>query len=63
MVDSRLDYLRRRAMEEKQRAISCKEPKIAAIHQRMAELYADRVSALSDNPDFDPIVHTQVVRD
>ena len=63
MLESNLDYLRRRAAEEAQRGEACKESKIAAIHRRMAELYADRVSALSDNPDFDPIIQMRLMRD
>lgn len=63
MLESNLDYLRRRAAEEAQRGEACKEAKIAAIHRRMAELYADRVAALSDTPDFDPIIQTRVMRD
>ena len=63
MLESNLDYLRRRAAEEAQRGETCKEPKIAAIHRRMAELYADRVAALSDNPEFDPIIQTRAMSD
>lgn len=63
MTESNLDYLRRRALEEQARAGHCKEPKVAAIHARMAVLYADRVAAMIDNPDFDPIIQTRVFRD
>ena len=62
MLESNLDYLRRRAAEEAQRGESCEEPKTAAIHRRMAELYTDRASALSDNPEFDPIIQLRVMR-
>ena len=63
MTESSLHYLRRRAGEEKLRAEECTDPKVAAIHARMAVLYADRVAALIDNPEFDPIIQTRVVRD
>ena len=63
MTESSLDYLRRRAAEEKLRAEECTEPKVAAIHARMAVLYADRVAAMIDNPDFDPIFQTRIMRD
>lgn len=55
MLESDLDYLRRRAAEEEQRAADAADPHTAAIHARMAALYADRVAALSEHPDFDPI--------
>ncbi len=57
MRESNLDYLRRRADEEERRAEEATDPRIAGIHRRMATLYADRVEALTDNPDFDPIMH------
>ncbi|MEO7814690.1 MAG: hypothetical protein ABIR87_04515 [Sphingomicrobium sp.] len=63
MTESNLEYLRRRADEEKLRVKECTDPKAAAIHARMAVLYADRVAAMIDNPDFDPIIQTRVVRD
>ena len=63
MTESNLDYLRRRAAEENRRVSACDDPKVAAIHARMASLYADRVAALIDNPDFDPIIQTRVMRD
>lgn len=56
MLESDLDYLRRRAAEEERRAEESADARTAAIHRRLATLYADRVAALSDNPDFDPIV-------
>lgn len=59
MVESDLEYLRRRVIEEKQRADAATDPRIAAIHQRMAALYSDRVTAMIDNPGFDPIVQTR----
>ena len=59
MLESNLDYLRRRAAEEAQRGEACTEPNIAAIHRRMGVLYADRVATLSDTPDFDPIIQTR----
>ena len=62
MTESSLDYLRRRALEEQARAEACKEEKVAAIHARLAVLYADRVAAMTDNPDFDPIIQTRAVR-
>ncbi len=55
MIESDLEYLRRRSSEEEQRAAEVEDPHIAAIHARLAGLYADRVTALADNPDFDPI--------
>ncbi len=63
MTESSLDYLRRRAAEEQARAEACEEQRVAAIHARMAVLYADRVAAMIDNPDFDPIIQTRVIRD
>lgn len=57
MLESDLDYLRRRAAEEERRSEEAMDERTAAIHRRMATLYADRVSALTDNPDFDPIMH------
>ena len=63
MTDSSLIYLQRRAAEETRRAEDCADHKVAAIHARMAALYADRVAALIDNPEFDPIIQTRVVRD
>ncbi|WP_309602842.1 hypothetical protein [Sphingomonas sp.] len=63
MTESSLDYLRRRAGEEKQRAEQCTEPRVAAIHARLAVLYADRVAVMTDNPEFDPIIQTRIVRD
>ena len=63
MTESNLDYLRRRAAEESLRVEECVDPKAAAIHARMAVLYADRVAAMIDNPDFDPIIQTRIMRD
>ena len=59
MIESDLEYLRRRAAEELQRAKDCKDRKVASVHRRLAELYADRAAAMSDNPGFDPIVITR----
>jgi len=56
MAESDIDYLMRRAAEEAQRAQDASDAAIAAIHRRMSDLYADRVAALTDNPDFDPIL-------
>lgn len=55
MRESDLEYLRRRAAEEERCAAEATDARAAAIHRRMAILYADRVATLSDNPDFDPI--------
>lgn len=55
MIESDLEYLRRRAGEEERRAAAASDPRIAAIHQRLAGLYSDRVVAMSDNPGFDPL--------
>lgn len=55
-MESDVDYLRRRAVEEQQRAAEASDDRIASIHARMAALYADRAAALDENPDFDPIV-------
>ena len=60
MSVSDLDYLRQRAAEELTLAEECDDPRTAAIHRRMASLYADRVAALSEHPDFDPIVQTRL---
>ncbi len=59
MDESDLDYLRRRASEEEARAAESTDPTAAAIHRRLATLYADRVTAMSDNPGFDPIEQTR----
>ena len=63
MAESNLEYLRRRASEEETRALLSEDSKAAAIHARLAGLYAHRVTALIDNPDFDPIVQMRVFRD
>ena len=60
MIESDIDYLRRRAAEEELRAIDAGDPAVADIHRRMAALYVDRVSALTENPDFDPIMATRL---
>lgn len=59
MPETDLEYLRRRAAEEARRAAEAEDARTGAIHARMAALYADRVAALSDNPDFDPIMHVR----
>lgn len=62
MLETDREYLRRRAAEEEQRAADSPDARVANIHRRMAVLYADRVAALSDNPDFDPIVQVRPKR-
>ncbi len=56
MTESDIEYLYRRAAEEMRCAEETNDPAAAAIHRRMAALYADRITVLTDNPDFDPIV-------
>lgn len=60
MAESDLDYLRRRALQEECYAAAATDPRIAAIHQRLSSLYADRVAAMTDNPGFDPIAQTRL---
>ncbi|MCY7279834.1 MAG: hypothetical protein LH610_02880 [Sphingomonas bacterium] len=62
MAESDIVYLKRRAAEEAQRAQDAGDAAIAAIHRRMADLYADRVAALIENPDFDPILQVRPKR-
>ncbi len=56
MIESDIEYLSRRAAEESHRAEEASDDTAAAIHRRMATLYADRIMSLTDHPDFDPIV-------
>ena len=60
MTESDIEFLGRRAAEEQRLAEETSDPNAAAIHRRMALLYADRIAALSERPDFDPIVQTRL---
>ncbi|MCY7270997.1 MAG: hypothetical protein LH485_02930 [Sphingomonas bacterium] len=62
MAERDIMYLKRRADEEAQRALDTSDTDTAAIHRRMAQLYEDRVAALIDNPDFDPILQVRPKR-
>ena len=59
LTESDIEYLHRRAAEELRLAESTNDSDAAAIHGRMALLYADRIAALNDHPQFDPIVQTR----
>lgn len=59
MDEEDLEYLNRRAAEELRLAQDKRDPTAAAIHQRMALLYADRIAALSEWPDVDPVAQMQ----
>ena len=60
MGEEDLEYLNRRASEELRLAEEARDPTAAGIHGRMALLYADRIAALSERPDFDPITQTRL---
>ncbi len=59
MTESDIEFLDRRAAEELQQAEQASDLAAAAIHRRMAALYADRAASLSELSNFDPIVQTK----
>ena len=60
MDEEDLEYLNRRVSDELRLAEETRDPTAAGIHGRMALLYADRIAALSEQPEFDPIMQTRL---
>lgn len=60
MTESDIEFLGRRAAEELQHAERASDMAAAAIHRRMATLYADRLASISEHSNFDPIVQTKL---
>lgn len=54
LTESEIEYLHRRAAEELRLAEAAEDSNAAAIHERMALLYADRIAALNADPELDP---------
>lgn len=52
MRETELDYVRRRASEETQKAHESWDGDIAAVHKELAIAYIRRVCELSDGPMF-----------
>ncbi len=50
MHEDELDYARRRARQEAALALSLRDPRIAAVHRKMAAAYRARVALLSTTP-------------